>query len=139
MNLGFTLSVFTAALAFGLNASASAESSSCDGSTMEMLECIGRKIEVQEKGIAAKTAKILARLEANKIDGDGTPADYDEAQQALKAANLKFDEAANLQCQVEATLETVTGSLGRLVGADCLLQQKTARHSQLRRLLQSQH
>jgi hypothetical protein len=133
MNLGFAFSLFSAFLVFGSRASAA----SCDGSTVEMLECIGRQIDSQEQGIAAKTAKILSVLEANKTDGDGTPADYDQAQQALKSANTKFDEAAQLQCQAEAALETVTGSLGRLVGADCLLQQKTTRNSQLRRLLKS--
>ena len=115
-----------------------AKAASCDGSTLEMLECIQKKIDSQEGGISAKTAKIIATLESMKTDGDGTPADYDEAQKNLLAANAKYDEAANLQCRMEGALATVTGSLGRLVAADCLLQQKSARNAQLRRLVKSQ-
>lgn len=127
-----------ALVVFVLPLTSKAADASCDGSTLEMLECIHNKIEVQERGIAAKTAKILETLEDLKTSGDGVPEAYTKAQKNLKAANVRYDDAALLQCQVEGALETVTGSLGRLVIADCLLKQKTVRNGQLRPLVTSE-
>jgi uncharacterized protein YecT (DUF1311 family) len=118
-----------------LSAGSIARAADCDGSTLEMLQCLAEKNSDQVGKITASTRQLLTILEARKKSGDGTPADYNQAKMNLTRANTTAAAALDLECKVESALETVTGSLGRLVYASCLLDGNTKRAQQLSELV----